>query len=277
MTANQFTAGIYPDIPELDYHSCAFGPADSLSSTEAKRLLDCPALYRWSKDHPSAPNTAFDFGHVVHALVLGAGLNLYVHEHESLRTKAAREDVEAHRALGEVPIALADFQRAQNAADAVINHRVAGQLFETGTPEQSIYTQDGKTGVWLRGRIDWETNGTLVDVKTTRDANPSVWRRQAANLDYPLQAAWYRAMWEQVTGNAPRFLHVLVGVEEPHLVSVVEMDAEFLQAGHHHMRQAIDMFDTCRTFNTWPGYGDRVHMLTAPLWYLNTELGQDDE
>ncbi|MCW1065545.1 PD-(D/E)XK nuclease-like domain-containing protein, partial [Streptococcus anginosus] len=79
-----------------------------------------------------------------------------VHEHESLRTKAAREDVVAHRARGEVPIALADFQRAQNAADAVINHPVAGELFKTGTPEQSIYTQDEKTGVWLRGRIDWE-------------------------------------------------------------------------------------------------------------------------
>ena len=104
-----------------------------------------------------------------------------------------------------------------------------------------------------------------------------MWRRQAANLDYPLQAAWYRAMWEQVTGDKPRFLHVLVGVEEPHLVSVVEMDAEFLQAGHQRMRRAIDAFDTCRTFNTWPGYENRVHTLTAPLWYLNTELGQDDE
>nr|DAK09764.1 MAG TPA: hypothetical protein [Caudoviricetes sp.] len=39
-------AGIYQNVPELDYHSGRFGPHGSVSSTEAKRLLDCPALYK---------------------------------------------------------------------------------------------------------------------------------------------------------------------------------------------------------------------------------------
>lgn len=77
-------AGIYPDVPELDYHSGRFGPHGSVSSTEAKRLLNCPALYKWSKEHPAPPKSAFDFGHTVRGMVLGTGLGIYVHDHDSL-------------------------------------------------------------------------------------------------------------------------------------------------------------------------------------------------
>lgn len=91
--ADAFAAGIYQNVPELDYHSGRFGPHGSVSSTEAKRILDCPALYKWSKEHPAPPKAAFDFGHTIHGLVLGTGLDIYVHDHDSLRTKAAKEDI----------------------------------------------------------------------------------------------------------------------------------------------------------------------------------------
>lgn len=106
-----FTAGIYQNVPELDYHSGRFGPHGSVSSTEAKRLLDCPALYKWSKENPTPPKAAFDFGHTVHGMVLGTGLDIYVHDHDSLRTKAAKEDIAAARERGQVPMSRADYAR----------------------------------------------------------------------------------------------------------------------------------------------------------------------
>ena len=48
---SEFVKGIY-EVPELDYHSGAFGPADSLSSTEAKQILQAPKVLRWLRDHP---------------------------------------------------------------------------------------------------------------------------------------------------------------------------------------------------------------------------------
>lgn len=276
-----FMPGIYPDIPELDYHACKFGPEGSLSSHEAKNLLDCPAVYRYAKDHPQPPKAAFDFGHVVHALVLGTGLDIYVHEHESLRTKAARQDVEEHRAAGEVPVSRVDYERAKACADAVKEHPLAERLFEAGTPEQSLYAIDDKTGRWMRGRIDWMTTidgeTVLVDLKTTRDPNPRAWARQAASLDYALQAAWYRTLWEKTTGKPPKFLHVLVGVDAPHLVGVVQLDDNFLRVGEQHARRALDVFDMCETFNEWPDYGDGIHVLTPPAWYLLSGAEGDDE
>lgn len=123
--AAAFAAGIYQDVPELDYHSGRFGPHGSVSSTEAKRLLECPALYKWSKEHPTPPKAAFDFGHTVHGMVLGTGLDIYVHDHDSLRTKAAKEDIAAARERGQVPMSRADYARAEDAYQAVMNHPAA--------------------------------------------------------------------------------------------------------------------------------------------------------
>ena len=72
---SEFLKGIY-EVPELDYHSGAFGPADSLSSTEAKRILQAPKVLKWLRDHPQEPKAAYDLGHIVHGLVLGTGLEV---------------------------------------------------------------------------------------------------------------------------------------------------------------------------------------------------------
>ena len=270
--AAAFAAGIYPDVPELDYHSGRFGPPGSVSSTEAKRLLDCPALYKWSKENPAPPKATFDFGHTVHGMVLGTGLDIYVHDHDSLRTKAAKEDIAAARERGQVPMSRVDYARAEDAYQAVMNHPAAAALFAQGTPEQSIYSVDQDTGLWLRGRIDWTTRDAdgrtvLVDLKTTRQPRPKSWARDAANLDYAVQAAWYLTQWKAVTGEDADFVHVLVGVDAPHLVSVVHMDEFFLAAGYARMRRALDTLKMCQVFNVWPAYGDAITEITPPAWY----------
>lgn len=269
-----FAAGIYPDVPELDYHSGRFGPRGSVSSTEAKRLLDCPALYKWQKENPTPPNAAFDFGHTVHGMVLGTGLDIYVHNHDSLHTKAAMEDTTAARGRGQVPMSRADYARAEDAYQAVMNHPTAAALFASGIPEQSIYTIDQETGLWMRGRIDWTTRDAdgrtvLVDLKTTRNPRPTAWARDAANLDYAVQAAWYLTQWKAITDEDADFVHVLVGVTAPHLVSVVRMDKFFLAAGYARMRRALDILDMCQVFSTWPAYGDGITQITPPAWYAN--------
>lgn len=276
-TLTEFEPGIYPDIPESMYHSGGFGPAVSISSTEAKRILDCPAVYKWHKDNPQPMKAAFDFGHTVHALILGTGLDIEVHDYESLRTKAAREHVAAIREAGKLPVSRADYDRARHTADAVLNDPVAAPLFSEGTAEQSIYARHDATTVWMRGRIDWATRledkPVLVDVKTTRDANPRAWRTQAASLDYPLQAVWYQTLWEKVTGVYPRFIHVLVNTDAPHLVSVVELDSSFLDAGLARMEHALDVYARCQAFSDWPAYTTRITSLSAPAWYANYANG----
>ena len=122
--AAAFAAGIYQDAPELDYHSGRFGPHGSVPSTEAKRLLECPALYKWSKEHPAPPKAASDFGHTVHGMVLGTDLDIYVHDHDSLRTKATKEDIATARERGQVPMSRADHARMRRTHDTLNMCRV---------------------------------------------------------------------------------------------------------------------------------------------------------
>ena len=276
-TTTDFKPGIYPDVPELDYHARIFGPPESISSTEAKRLIQAPAIFHYRRQHPEEPRAAFDVGHAAHALVLGTGLNLYVHDHESLRTKAAREDVQAHRDAGEVPISRADYMEVRGMADAVLTHPVAGPLLEDGTPEQSLYAVDGPTGVWMRGRVDWATHNTrtLIDLKTTVSADPDEWGRNVLRYGYSLQREWYRSMWQALTGEHATFLHILVEKQAPYLTSVIELDAEWEAIGGLQMRQALDTYARCLDADEWPGYPEDVTLLGPPAWAIN-HYGLDD-
>ena len=276
-----FKPGIYPGIPETDYHTGKFGPANSLSSTEAKTLLKAPALLAWRRTHGEPPSTAFDLGHVAHALVLGTGLPMYVHDHESLRTKAAREDVDEHRAAGEVPVSRTDWEQMRALADAVLTHPVAGPLLIGGVPEVSAYAC--LRDVWVRGRFDYwhedyEDGGPLiVDLKTTGDsADPDEFITQAIRYRYELQREWYRAIAKKITGESVGFLHVVVEKRPPHLVSVVRLGADFEEIGRRHVRQALDLYRECQKNRTWPGYASDVEYVDAPDWYCRRN-GLDEE
>ena len=276
-TTTDFQPGIYQDVPELDYHARRFGPTESLSSTEAKRVLQAPAVFRYRRTHPEEPRTAFDVGHAAHALILGTGLNLYIHNHESLRTKAAREDIQEHRAAGEVPISRADYTEVRGMADAVLTHPIAGPLLEDGTPEQSLYAVDGPTGMWMRGRVDWATGSTrtLIDLKTAQSADPTTFHRAVTTYGYDIQREWYRTIWKTLTGEVPQFLHVVVEKAPPHLVSVIDLGLDFEEIGRMRVRQALDTYKRCLDTDTWPGYAPIIHDVDAPSWYV-TAAGLDD-
>ena len=59
-------------------------------------------------------------------MVLGTGLDIYVHDHDNLRTKAAKEDIAAARERGQMPMRRADYTRAEEASQAVTNHPPPG-------------------------------------------------------------------------------------------------------------------------------------------------------
>lgn len=269
-----FTPGVYPEVPESEYHARKFGPAESLSSTEAKLLLKAPALLAHRRANPPAPNKNFDLGHVVHSLVLGEGLPLHIHDWKDLRTAAAKADVAEARENGMVPIKRVEYEEMRACADSVLTHSVAGALFTEGTPELSMYAKDTATGVWMRGRIDWahklgNGDAVLVDLKTSRSAHPAEFNRQAASLDYALQREWYRTMWERLTGQKdPRFLHVVVEKTSPYLVSVCEMTVEYEEIGRLKMRQALDLYKECTDLGAWPGIDPTVHAILPPAYYM---------
>lgn len=284
---NGFEPGIY-EVPELDYHAGTFGPEDSLSSTEAKRILAAPAVLKWYRDNPQPAKAAYDFGHIVHGIVLGTGLEIVEIPEDLLSangaasTKAAKEFIADVRADGGIPMRAKDLEAPRAVAQAVLDDPVAGPLFKQGRPEQSIYGQDESTGVWMRGRLDWvtEMDGAtcLVDLKTTAgDASAAEFTREAAKLEYAVQREFYRQIWQTVTGEVdPRFIHVVVSKKAPYLVNVVEMDFEYELIGQAKVRRALDTYKQCIDSGMWPGYPAEITTIGPPAYYSAQEEDLDE-
>ena len=271
--------GVYP-VPEEAYHR----DRGSLSVSGAKLLLppSCPAKFKHRMDNPPAPKRHFDFGHLVHLLVLGDGVDTVEIDADSYRTKAAREQRDAAHAAGKIPVLVGDgandsfgaeLAHAQAMADKVMADPEAGPLFERGHAERSLYWTEPESGVRLRGRTDWLTmvgdRLTCVDLKTSTTANPAELERKFWQHCYHMQFAWYRRLLIELgMSDDPDFVFVVVEKDAPYAVTVVEYDAEALAEGQRLNRQAIDLYARCREADDWPEYTDRRVRLSLPRFAL---------
>ena len=93
-----------------------------------------------------------ELGTVAHKMVLGSGPEIVVVDAANWMTKAAKEQRDAARLAGKVPLLPDDYQRAKAMADAVLSHPLAGALFnpDHGSAERSLFWEDPLTGVMLR-------------------------------------------------------------------------------------------------------------------------------
>lgn len=265
------TPGIY-DIPELDYHA---DPVEggSFSSTMAKQILKSPAHLRSYLDSPRVEKKEFDFGHIVHAGVLGVGLEVEVLDFPDYKTKAAQDAKAEAYAAGKVPVIERDYAPARAAIKAVLEHEIAGALFTgPGVPESSAFAIDPETGLWLRGRFDWTApDHLLVDLKTAADGEPGVFERAGRRLDYPTQQEFYRLVYRLATGHEPTgFAFVTVEKAAPHLVDV-HMPPDWTELGASRVRRALDLYAECKKTGLWPGRPPIINRTPSPLWAFDDE------
>lgn len=261
--------GIYPDISDLDYHA-----DDALSSTGAKALIECPAIYREQRDNPPVKD-AFDFGHVAHRLLLGKGSEVAVYPADALgangavSTTAAKEFAKEARAEGKVPIKPDDYAKAEHMDRQVREHPAIGGVFADGAAELSAWTTDPDTGVGLRCRPDWLTEDrdgrpVVVDFKTTAgDVHDWALSKVIHDRGYHQSAAFYL---DVLTGagvldpGAGTFLLIFASKAPPHQVRAVTLPAVALDRGRDLNRRAIDLYAACIETGDWtcthPAYAE---------------------
>lgn len=265
---------VVPDLPDADYH----GHEGSLSASGAKWLAGpaaCPAKFLWYRDNPQV-RTVFDFGHVAHRLVLGAGADFDVLPFGSYRTKDATAAALASRDAGRVPILEGEYERAQAVAKAVLDDDIAGSVFRDGQPELSLFWPDPETGIVLRARLDWLKNPTgarrriIGDLKTARTADPVGFGKAAADFGYAMSAANYvDAVRACGLDPDPVFVFVAVEKDPPYVVTTFQATEEVIALGRGLMRQAIRRYAECVETGSWPGYSDGIEQLELPAWYVN--------
>ena len=256
-------------ISDVDYH----GDRTTLSSTGARKLLACPARFRWDRDNEQPTSKAFEFGKLAHRLVLGEGSPIQVVDAENWMTKAAKELRDIARGNGVTPVLRADYDQARSLRDSVMAHPIAAAIFADGIAERSGYWRDEPTDIGLKFRPDWLTDflgrPTCVDLKTTISADPDDFARSVAKYGYHAQAAWYLDGLAANGINDAAFLFVAVEKTPPYPVAVIELDDEALAEGRRLNRRAIDLYDRCTRADDWPAYGDLIHTMSLPMWALS--------
>lgn len=261
--------GVY-DIPAEVYHA---DPVEggSLSQSEARTLLRCPARYRWQRDHGRAPKREWDIGHAAHLIVLGAGPVLVRIDAQEWRSDKVKAEVADARAEAKVPLRPSDWDMVHAMADALRRDRLAAAMLrpDSGLAERTLVWRDEATGVMCRAMLDWlRTGGDVVDYKTTTDASPSALRRAVANLGYHIQRAHYtdgvRALG---LADAPRFVFIAQEKEPPYLVTCFQLDEEYAALGAASIARAREIFRDCTNARIWPGYvTDDFAILSPPRW-----------
>jgi hypothetical protein len=247
------------DLTAEEYHA----DRTSISSSGLRALLapGCPAQFKWDRDNPPAPKREFDLGHAAHRLVLGVGEELVFTEYEDWRTKAAREERNAIRYDGAVPLLAHEGEQVQAMADALRRHPIAGGLFAPGSgrAELSIFWTDPATGVRCRVRPDWlkELPGLAlaVDYKTCRDANPEAVSRAIRDHSYHQQDAFYTdGIWAALDPEDVRFIFVFQSKTAPYLITVRELAQQDRDIGRARNERALRLYADCERTGIWPDW-----------------------
>jgi len=150
----------------------------------------------------------------------------------------------------------------------------AAALFNEGTAEQTLIWED-ELGFWCKARIDWLPTGItnlLVDVKTTRSANPKDLQRGVVDWGYHLQEAFYIRGWRHVFGVEPDFVFSFHEKprdpeDRPIPPVLIELDRQFRMAGEREIVRLMQLHQQCTASGYWPSYTKGITLLSPPPWF----------
>ena len=284
------TAGIHEDLTFEQYQSLVDPDGWPLvNASSLKHLARSPAHYH---AHLLAgatdPTPAMRFGTLCHTGILEAGAvaGRYIYPpgdlYDKVRTKTGRKPANP-AATNEGRAVLARF-KTKHAEKEVITaqeyYRMlaivnslrtsprAEQFLATGSgvSELTCVWQDVTTAIWCKARLDFVQRGSrVVDLKTTRSADPIDFAKSLANFAYYRQAAHYLEAAQRCRLDCRRFAIVAVESEPPHGVAAAELSLQSLGQGQREIKRLMIQLQECRIRDHWPGYLD-PGMWELPQW-----------
>lgn len=222
-----------------------------------KAMSRSPAHCREAIRDSKEPTQPMRIGSAGHSLILGGP---EVVMYEGIRRGKAWDQFEQDNA-GKIIVSPAEHEKAHGMADAVKAHPIAQRvLFTPGADmvyERTIdWTWRGHT---FRSTPDARSDRHIVDLKTTRDAEPDTLMRQATKLGYHAQLALYGLAMEAAIGRKPRDYYI-VAVESspPYAVTVLELTGRAIEQGAKLINAWMDRFIECEQASSWPPYTESI-------------------
>ena len=204
-----------------------------------------------------APTKAMNFGSIVHSMVLGAGPELIVYEHDG-RTKPGKEEralakplIESQAAVG---MTKAERQKALDMVDALRSHAEVVAILDATRSEVSGFWQEG--GAWMRSRYDLLSETRAWDYKTAQDSSRRGFQKAMADYGYHQQAEFYLRGLTALghpAGKRP-FRFIVQETEAPYLAQIHTPDDEAMETARELNDRAIRIFVESNKSGIWAGY-----------------------
>jgi exodeoxyribonuclease VIII len=259
------------DMPAEQYHAI-----EAMSASGSKKMLRSPAHYLLTRTKQGEQTDAMAFGSACHVAVFEAQrfeAAVIVAPDFNRRTKDGRAAAEAFAAehAGKIILPPDRMDACMRVRDAVHTHPGARALLQNGRPEVSMIWRDGQFGVPCKARADWirDSDGGIVDLKTTQDASAEAFGRTIANYLYHMQGAHYCSGAEHVVGKTPAFFaFIAVESDEPYAVACYVLETAHLLAGARLMDTALARYRDALATGQWAGYPETIQTAKVPNWAL---------
>lgn len=253
------------DVSASEYH----GLTDSVSCTGLKQILRSPAHFQDYLRRPGddKPN----LGTALHAAALEQEFFL-----DTYRVYEERRGTKAYDAFvaenpGKIILNKTEWLKVYGMVRAMMEHEdfPLWQMLQTCQREMSIFWTDEETGIQCRVRLDSFLPGQMIfDLKTTNDARPHAFLRQAIDMDYDLQAAMYTEAVRRYTGKTLPFVFVAVEDDSPHGIWLHPADQSVLDNGWKKFRRALSIYRQCLDTGKWPKYTNAYTPMSLPRYAL---------
>lgn len=174
---------------------------------------------------------------------------------------------------GMMPITNEQFKKAQTIRDGIFENPVAAEWIKSMKKQVAIVWDDPETGIRCKARLDGQMQGFIADLKTSRDASPFSFARDAARLGYHTQAGMYIDGWKQLNPGAnPKWNFIVVENEAPYCCAVYELDEESIDAGRIRYRMALAKYEDYMESDPGltRGYSIFVEPIRVPEWEINS-------
>lgn len=226
------------------------------------------------------PSPALIFGSAVDCLLLTPDLfnDKFVLANINIYTKDGKNTFEEYFKKGITVIGDNDYERAKLAAESVKTNIISKQIYDNITQTQrQLKWRDLETDLPMVAYLDADFDDEIVELKTSQNADPNTFGRDAYNFDYPLQAAMYNMGYMHCKGRRPKkYRYIVVESNEPYGVAVFKPTEEYFEYGDQELRKLLKEFKSCydnKMFDSGYEYRspeDGYFQLDLPAWAKRT-------
>jgi hypothetical protein len=283
--------GVYPNTPMDVYHRWP-----GASNSRLSKLRQSPAHLKAYLDEPPAERHALIVGRAVHTTILEPDAFDAVFtvaeqctaDKKSDGKRCTNSGVGLHARLGwlcgvhqkgvsnewapmKFVLPMDDFTACCRVRDAVYAHPAAAAMLSgPHFTELSVLWTDPAVGIGCKARLDLLSReiggGTIVDVKSTRDASRREFERAIFTYGYHRQAAFYQDAAAAHGIAVAHYVIIAVEKEPPYAVAVYRLTEGAINAGRDQLRPLLARYAECVTRNQWPGYPTEVQDIAIPPW-----------